>query len=302
MKDREEEMNKVLNLVVFAVMFLSLSVLAAPWIYSADAGFVLNGSTYSDNWTGGEVGTMVWKLLSNSMAEKQINPKMNTKNTLELIFGQTYNQDIDSREWSPPLEGADRIDLESILRFTLGWVLDPVIAVRMQSQFYDNRVDNNERYINPISLTESFGVARAIFKSEKNELIVRTGAALKQSIDRDMIDPETSEKTTDITDEGGLELVGDLIMRTADERITYKSKLSIFESLFKGDGEDNSSENYRRYPDVDWENTFSAGITKYLTVDLYVQILYDREIDEKPRYRQTLGLGLTYKLLESSPE
>jgi len=268
-------MNKVLNLVVFAVMFLSLSVLAAPWIYSADASFVLNGNTYSDNWTGGEVGTMAWKLLNNSMAEKQINPKINNKNTLELIFGQTYNQDLDTREWSPPLEGADRIDLESILRFTLGWVLDPVIAARMQSQFYDNRVDDNQRYINPISLTESFGVARAIFKSEKKELIVRTGLALKQSIDRGVIDPETSEKTTDITNEGGLELVGDLITKTADE-------------------------DFWRYPDIDWENTFSAGITKYLKVDLYFQLLYDREIDEKPRYRQTMGLGLTYKFLEST--
>jgi hypothetical protein len=290
-------MKKVLNLVIFALVFLNVSIFADTWIYSADASFVLNGNTYSDNWTGGEVGTMAWKLLNNSMAEKQINPKINSKNTLELIFGQTYNQDLDTREWSPPLEGADRIDLESILRFTLGWVLDPVIAARMQSQFYDNRVDDNQRYINPIALTESFGVARAIFKSEKKELIARTGLALKQSIDRGVIDPETSEKTTDITNEGGLELVGDLIIKTADERITYKSKLSIFEALFKGDDGD---DDFWRYPDIDWENTFSAGITKYLKVDLYFQLLYDREIDEKPRYRQTMGLGLTYKFLEST--
>jgi hypothetical protein len=290
-------MRKILTLSVSLLILLVLSGQADPWVFSADAGFVLNGSSYSDNWTGGEVGTMAWKLLSNSMAEKQINPSMNNKNTLELIFGQTYNQDIDSREWSPPLEAADRIDLESVLRFTFGWVLDPVLAGRIQSQFYDNRVDDNERYINPVDLTESFGVARAIFKSEKKEFIVRTGAALKQSIDREVIDPESSQRTTDINYEGGLELVADLTTRTADERITYKSKLSIFESLFRGE---ESDDDYWRYPNVDWENTFSAGITKYLTVDLYVQVLYDREIDEKPRYRQTMGLGLTYKFLESA--
>ena len=290
-------MKKYLILSVLLLILSSLSIKADPWIYSADVGFVLNGSSYSDNWTGGEVGTMAWKLLSNSMTEKQINPSMNNKNTLELIFGQTYNQDINSREWSPPLEAADRIDLESVLRFTFGWVLDPVLVGRMQSQFYDNRVDDNKRYINPVDLTESFGVARAIFKSEKKELIVRTGVALKQSIDRGVIDPESSQRTTDITNEGGLELVADLITRTADERITYKSKLSIFESLFRGE---ESDDDYWRYPNVDWENTFSAGITKYLTVDLYVQVLYDREIDEKPRYRQTMGLGLTYKFLKSA--
>ncbi len=292
-------MKKIIILVFFTMILLNVSIFADAWIRSANAGFVLNGNTYSDNWTGGEAGTMAWKLLSNLMAEKQINTKINTRNTLELIFGQTYNQDIDTREWSPPLEGTDRIDLESVLRFTLGWVLDPVIAVRMQSQFYDNRVDDNERYINPISLTESFGVARALFKSKKNELIIRTGAALKQSIDRNIIDSETSEKATNISNEGGLELVADLNTRTADERITYKSKLSIFEALFKGD---EGNDDYWRYPDIDWENTLSAGITKYLTVDLYVQLLYDREIAEKPRYRQSLALGLTYNFLSSTTE
>ncbi|MBN1694831.1 hypothetical protein JW879_05475 [candidate division WOR-3 bacterium] len=292
-------MRKGLMVAVFLVTFLALMLRAEPWIYSADASLLVNGSTYSDNWVGGEVGTLAWKFLSNSMAEKQINPKMNNKNTLVLLFGQTYNQDIESKSWSSPLEADDKIDLESVLRFTLGWVLDPVIAGRMQSQFYDNRDPDNSRYVNPINLTESFGVARAIVKSEKQELIVRTGAALKQSIDREIIDPITSEKSTDISNEGGLELVTDLTTRFADERITYKSKLSVFEALFKKDGEAVGGETYWRYPDIDWENTLSGEITKYLTVNLYIQLLYDREVTEKPRYRQSIAVGLTYKFLTS---
>ena len=288
------------NIIILTLSFMfSLYLKADPFIYSADIGFILNGSTYSNNWVGGEVGTFSWKLIGNSMAEKQINPKINNKNTLELIFGQTYNQDIATRAWASPLEAADKVDLESILRFTLGWVLDPVIAARIESQFYDNTDTNNSRYFNPINITESFGLARAIFKSEKKELIVRTGVALKQSIDRDFINEETSEKNTDITNEGGLELVADLTTRTSDERISYKSKLSVFEALFKKDDSEEGEENYWRYPDINWENTLTAGITKYLTLDLYVQLLYDREIGEKPRYRQTMGLGLTYKFLSS---
>lgn len=294
-------MRKVLMLVIFLVMFFALMLHADPWIYSADVSFLVNGSTYSDNWVGGEVGTLAWKFLSNSLAEKQINPKMNNKNTLMLLFGQTYNQDAESRAWSPPLEADDKIDLESVLRFTLGWVLDPVIAARVQSQFYDNRVTDNVRYINPINLTESFGVARAIFKSEKRELIVRTGAGFKQSIDRGVLD-SLSQKTTEISNEGGLELVTDLTTRFADDRITYKSKLSVFEALFKKDGGGDSDENYWRYPDIDWENTFAAEITKYLTVNLYFQLLYDREVTEKPRYRQSLAVGLTYKFFSSTTE
>jgi hypothetical protein len=294
----EEKMKKGLIVAVFLMIFLDFTLCADPWIYSADASFLVNGSTYSDNWVGGEVGTLAWKFLSNSMAEKQINPKMNNKNTLVLLFGQTYNQDIESKSWSSPLESDDKIDLESVLRFTLGWVLDPVIAGRMQSQFYDNRDPDNSRYVNPINLTESFGVARAIFKSEKQELIVRAGTGFKQSIDRGVLD-SLSQKSTEISNEGGLELVTDLTTRFADDRITYKSKLSVFEALFKKDGEAVGGENYWKYPDIDWENTLSGEITKYLTVNLYLQLLYDREITEKPRYRQSLAVGLTYKLLTS---
>ena len=296
--EQEKSICIAISLTVFFI--ISVSLRADPWVYSADAGFILNGSTYSNNWVGGEVGTISWKILSNSMAEKQINTKINNKNTLELIFGQTYNQDIDSRKWSSPLEAADKIDLESILRFTLDWVLDPVIALRVESQFYDNRDTNNARYCNPINITESFGVARAVFKSERKELIIRTGTALKQSIDREIIDEETGEKNTEITNEGGLELVADLAIRTFDEKLSYKSKFSVFEALFKNNDGEEGDENYWRYPDINWENTLTAGITKYLSLDLYVQFLYDREIGERPRYRQTMGLGLTYKFLRSN--
>ncbi|MEJ2305990.1 MAG: DUF3078 domain-containing protein [candidate division WOR-3 bacterium] len=295
--EKEKSICIAISLTVFLI--ISLSLRADPWVYSADAGFILNGSTYSNNWVGGEVGTISWKFLGNSMAEKQINPKINNKNTLELIFGQTYNQDIASRKWSSPLEAADKIDLESILRFTLNWVLDPVIAARVESQFYDNRDTNNARFCNPIKITESFGVARAVFKSERKELIIRTGTALKQTIDRGIIEVETGEKSTDITKEGGLELVADLTIRTFDEKFSYKSKFSVFEALFKNKDGEEGDENYWRYPDINWENTLTTGITKYLSLDLYVQFLYDREIGERPRYRQTMGLGLTYKFLSS---
>jgi hypothetical protein len=48
--------------------------------------------------------------------------------------------------------------------------------------------------------------------------------------------------------------------------------------------------------DVNWENMLSASITKYLTVNPYAQFLYDKEIDLKGRFKETLALGLTYRL------
>jgi hypothetical protein len=49
--------------------------------------------------------------------------------------------------------------------------------------------------------------------------------------------------------------------------------------------------------DINWENIFSASVTKYVVVNLYTQWLYDKQIDKRGRFKETLSLGLTYKLL-----
>jgi hypothetical protein len=48
---------------------------------------------------------------------------------------------------------------------------------------------------------------------------------------------------------------------------------------------------------VDWENTFSAGITEHITVSLYLQMLYDKQTDSGVRFKETLSLGLTFRML-----
>ena len=48
--------------------------------------------------------------------------------------------------------------------------------------------------------------------------------------------------------------------------------------------------------DVNWENRVSAAVAKYVTVSLYLQLLYDKETDTRGRFKETLALGLTYKL------
>ncbi|HSG28427.1 MAG TPA: hypothetical protein VLA34_08095, partial [Candidatus Krumholzibacterium sp.] len=56
-------------------------------------------------------------------------------------------------------------------------------------------------------------------------------------------------------------------------------------------------EDYWKAPDVNWENIFTANITKYLMVNLYIQLLYDKEVDLGGRFKQTMALGLTYKFI-----
>jgi hypothetical protein len=56
------------------------------------------------------------------------------------------------------------------------------------------------------------------------------------------------------------------------------------------------NQDYWKAVDVSWENGLVAGISKYVMVNLYLQMLYDKEVDLRARFKQTLSLGLTYSL------
>ena len=53
--------------------------------------------------------------------------------------------------------------------------------------------------------------------------------------------------------------------------------------------------------DARWKLYGSWGsyydVTKYLMVNLYTKFLYDKEVDLGGRFKQTLSLGVTYKLI-----
>lgn len=289
---------------IFAVTVITLTVclssqlLAEDWKLSSDANLTVTQNAYSNNWVGGEVGSLTWVFNSNSLAEKQVTPKFHNKNTLKLAFGQTRNQDRETKEWASPVKSTDLIDFESISRLTFEWFVDPFGAVRLQGQFLDSSNLENERYLNPLDITETLGVARSIIKEENREWTARLGAGFRQHINRDVL--VDSQKETQTSNDGGFEFVTDFKTPLAGERISLTSKLIVFQAVFNSESDELEglpNEDYWKYPDVDWENIFTVNITKYLMVNLYIKLLYDKEIDTDVRFKQTLSLGVTYKLL-----
>ena len=275
-------------------------VLAEPWTVAVDANLTLTQNAYSDNWVGGEAGALFWTFNSNSLAEKQLYAKVHNKNTLKLCFGQTHNQDQETKTWAKAVKSTDLIELESVFRFTLGGFVDPFAAGRVQTQFLDASDSDKSRSLNPLTFTESFGVARVLTKKERREGTTRLGAGLRQHLNRDVLDPLTNKRETQTSNDGGLVFVTDFKTPLAQDRITLISKFTLFQALFSSESDElngQPNENYWKSPDVNWENTFTAGITKYLMVNLYIQLLYDKEIDLEARFKQTLSLGLTYKLI-----
>lgn len=287
-KKKGEDMRKRLAIIIMLAISCLLLLNANPWNKSVDANLTLTQNAYSNNWAGTEVGLISWTFNSNSLLEKQISTKLNNKNTLKLAFGQTINQDKNTKKWSSPVKSTDLIDFESLLRFTLGVLVDPFLSGRIETQFIDMSDTVKYRPINPIKFTESFGVARTLAKQNKLEWNARMGFGFRQNLNR--LVPSGSQTTND----GGLEFVTDFKTPLAQEKIFYSSKLTVFQALFRSGTPANDD---WKSPDANWENIFTASITKYLMVNLYTQLLYEKEVETKVQVKETMALGMTFKVI-----
>jgi len=284
--------------LVGLALALTTSSLAwgADWEVTSDENLTLTQQSYSDNWAGTEVGSISWVLSSNSTAASRLSDKLHSKSTLKLEYGQTHAQDGKTRDWVKPVNSTDLIDFETVLRLTLDWLVDPYVSGRFESAFTDERDPAETRFLNPIRLTESVGVARTLIENEKRTWSMRLGGAVRQSIDAAVLNADTDEYETETVTDSGAEFVTEFSTPLAEERITFTSRFSVFAALYNSESEAFENDDWRS-PDAEWDNTFTAGITDFLTVNLCLDALYDREVDPDPRFRQTLSLGLTYKLM-----
>ncbi|MCB2211345.1 DUF3078 domain-containing protein [bacterium] len=296
-------------LLVLVLMIATSSVGNAQ--SSADTGWSLSGtfnlthtqSAYSTNWDGDEQGQISWKSQLNVIAEKQLSDLFHNRNTLDLEYGQTQTQDREIEAWTRPTKNADKIEFETVLRFTLHGFVDPYVSGRFLSQFTDKRSGEIE-WVNPITLTESAGIAKTLLKNEdkKQEWLARLGLGIQQHIDRKVpfVDGNGNlDYESKTTTYAGIELVSELISQVINENLSVNSKLIIFQAFYnseKDDLEGLENEDYWQSPDIDWETVFTANITKVIMVNLTTRLLYDKEIDKGGRFKETLAVGVTYTL------
>jgi hypothetical protein len=300
---------RTLFLILGCVLTLAAGTLQAQtdsvktgWAKSLVTDMTVTQTSYSDSWVGGEAGSVNWVWNLDGTAERPLSPKVNFKSNLRLKFGQTLTQDAETKDWAKPKKSTDLIDWENVLRFTLGAVVDPYAAFRLESQFYDGAVAVKKLYFNPIKLTESFGVARVFYKKDKETVTSRLGLAVRQIFKKSVLDTVTLETVDSTITDGGFESVTDATLKLA-RNMQYVGKLSIFKALF-------SSESNREQPlgkqyvgvhwstpDVNWENTITASVTKIINVSLYTQLQYDRDIDARGRFKETLALGFTIRMM-----
>lgn len=293
-------MSKLIQMIVLALIFVSLGLYscagADPWKNSLDMSLNLTQNAYSNSWTGGEIGNMVWVGIMNGIFEKQASPKFNFRNTTKLQFGETISQDQTTKDWHHPIKSTDKIEIDNMVRLTVHAFVDPYIDLGLASQFYDATYKPKKSYLNPLLITESAGAAKTLFSQDKNEVITRLGFSLRQNI---LVDTTTASLPHRSANDGGFESMTESHYTFA-KTLTYSAKLTLFKAIFSSDKnkyEGTTEADYWKAVHVNFENTLAASVTKYVQVTLYSQLLYDKLISTKGRFKETLALGLTFKLM-----
>jgi hypothetical protein len=265
------------------------------WQVDVKTGLALTQSSFTQNWHGDEVGTVSWLSNVDLLAAKQLHPKMNWNNTLVLAFGQTHQQDTERADWLAPVKSADKIDFDTLLRFTLGEWVDPYLAGTLDTQFFQSVPGVGTRTLNPILVSESAGVARALLDEERRKLLSRAGFAVRQRIDRLALN-DLGGIETSTTNDGGLEWVTTGRFATAEDRNVLDSELRFFQAVFFSESELDLEDTWKTV-DVRWQNKLANKLYKWLTLDLYLEFLFDEQQSKAGQFKQTLGVGMTWQLM-----
>lgn len=305
------------------------------WYPQLESGINITQSAYSDNWSGGDKGSIVWSWIANGVLENKLSKKTHWLNTLKLAYGQTHQQDVAAdgqRNWAPPEKSTDLIDFESLMRFTLGAFVDPYVSGRFESRFQDASDPLGRTLsINPMKFKESAGIAKQFIDEEDRSLLSRLGFTFRQGVRKqfvDEVDPFDDETTSESTNDGGLEMVTDYKAKILEDRVSWTSKLGLYQPIFYSGkdeledaiGIDPHIADYSTVGEIDWENIFTTQITKLISVNLYTRWVYDKydnsvlpvladdgtlgnegavmtAIRKEGQFKQTLGIGITYRFL-----
>ncbi len=328
------------TMMLAAALLVATSALAADeapigvWRHKVDVSVNLLQSNYSDNWNGGDKGSVVWSGVIDANLEKQFSESMNWRNTLNLAYGQTHSQERDGSGnlyWKRPDKTTDNVEFESLLRWTTGGGWDPFVAFGFKSLFEDLTADPNRPLtLNPLEFKESVGISRQLIATDKRSLLVRLGAAFSQNSRKYYPNAAPDDATETVTStEAAAEMITEYKVAALDGRVDWASKLtlslpldysgkSVFEDDMVPDGSlPDDIADYTTAMDVDFDNTFTTHVTKVISVVFAVRWVYDkydntvkpvvddsgaltnadlvsRAIRKAGQFKQTMALGIGY--------
>lgn len=139
-------------------------------------------------------------------------------------------------------------------------------------------------FFSPAFITESLGLSH----EPSPGFSMRLGAALKQTVvlEEDFRVLYGVEPDRHLRNEAGAEFVSTLD-QSLSENIQYQSQLRVFLAFTE----------FESPPDALWENTIHLKVNDWLSTDLELVALFDRNISEAIQLKETISVGFSFDLL-----
>ena len=182
---------------------------------------------------------------------------------------------------------------EAILKYPLGWTLDPYVSAAFRTQvtesFYlqKDMLSRKAKFWDPVTSMQAFGFS-FYSKSGRDKIGLRSGFSMKQIRAYFHTALTDDRKTKEITEkykaETGIEFISDCFFEL-DSSTSYAGKLEMFSAF--------------ETPDlwsIRFENQFQIKFSKLFGIILKINLFYDDKQVPKIQYNQLLSAGLIAEL------
>ncbi|NOY78259.1 MAG: DUF3078 domain-containing protein [Calditrichaeota bacterium] len=241
----------------------------------------------TSNWTAGGENAYAYTFTLNSQFLNN-QPKYRWKITGDFAFGQTKVGSQDLRN------AVDRIDINGLLTYKYGLFINPYVSAGLLTQFatgYDYSKTPplaKSGFFDPAFITGGTGLGWTL----RPKFTTRLGLGIKETITQKYSQfgyadkastPNIIEKTKFET---GIQSVTELETKLANN-LLYISHLGLFSSFAN-----------MTAVDVKWNNTWSVNVSKFISINLIVNLLYDEDISSKIQIQEALAIGLTANFIK----
>lgn len=280
---------KITFLVLTSILFFNLNssfsqtdtALKKGWNPKGIIGIGLSQVALS-NWVKGGENLISITGISN-FADHYFNHPWVLRNTFLLSLGSTKTG---SNSFQTNENG---MVLENVLIRKISWAIDPYISNLIRSTIlngYDYSVTpivQTSAFFDPGYVTQSIG-----FAYDRPNFITRLGLAFQETFANKFRQYTDDLGTTDENEafkfQTGVESVTEGNLTVAED-IFLTSRLRLFSAFETFD-----------VWDVGWDNTFTAKVNDFLTVNLNALLLYEKSQSPKTQFKEGLNIGITYSV------
>ena len=185
----------------------------------------------------------------------------------------------------------DMIDLGSVIIYKIGTIINPYASVSLKTQFTEGVIYDAAGHAVPVSnffdpayIIQSAGVGY----QPVPEVKTRLGAALREIVTKTHTvysdDPTTTQVEKEKV-EGGLESITEVVW-TVMENVVLHAKFELFAPV-----------KHFSQTTIRSDNSLSAKINKFLSVNLNIQLINDPPVQARTQVKQALALGFNFTLM-----